>query len=62
MPTLKDKDYMIFSLLLIGFDVTTISNLLNISANTVYIRKSRMKAQILEHNPLHKDQFIEAIG
>ena len=62
MPSLKDKDYMIFSLLLIGFDVTTISNLLNISANTVYIRKSRMKAQILEHNPLHKDQFIEAIG
>ena len=62
MPSLKDKDYMIFSLLLIGFDVTTISNLLNISANTVYIRKSRMKAQILEHNPLHKDQFIEAIS
>lgn len=62
MPTLKDKDYMIFSLLLIGFDVTTIANLLNITANTVYIRKSRMKAQILEQNPPHKGQFIEAIG
>ena len=62
MPSLKDKDYMIFSLLLIGFDVTTISNLLNITANTVYIRKSRMKAQILEQNPPHKGQFIEAIG
>ena len=62
MPSLKDKDYMIFSLLLIGFDVTTIANLLNITANTVYIRKSRMKAQILEQNPPHKGQFIEAIG
>ncbi len=62
MPTLKDKDYMIFSLLLIGFDVTTIANLLNITANTVYIRKSRMKNQVIEHNPPHKDQFIEAIG
>ena len=62
MPILKDKDYMIFSLLLIGFDVTTIANLLNITANTVYIRKSRMKAQILEQNPPHKGQFIEAIG
>lgn len=61
MPSLKNKDYMIFSLLLIGFDVTTIANLLNITANTVYIRKSRMKAQIQEQNPLHMDQFIEAI-
>ena len=62
MPILKDKDYMIFSLLLIGFDVTTIANLLNITANTVYIRKSRMKTQIQEKNPPHKGQFIEAIG
>ena len=61
MPFLKDKDYMIFSFLVIGFDVTTISNLLNITPNTVYIRKSRIKHQILEQNPTHKDQFIEAI-
>lgn len=62
MPSFKDKDFMIFSFLVIGFDVTTIANLLNITANTVYIRKSRMKKQIMEHNPLHKDQYIEAIG
>ena len=61
MPSLKDKDYMIFSFLVIGFDVTTISNLLNITPNTVYIRKSRIKHQIIEKNPRHKEQFIEAI-
>lgn len=61
MPSLKDKDYMIFSFLVIGFDVTTISNLLNITPNTVYIRKSRIKHQIYEQNPRHKEQFIEAI-
>jgi len=61
MPSLKDMDYMIFSFLVIGFDVTTISNLLNITPNTVYIRKSRIKHQIYEQNPRHKEQFIEAI-
>lgn len=62
MPSLKEKDYVIFSFLVIGFDVTTISNLLNITANTIYIRKSRIRHQIDEHNPAHKRQFIEAIG
>ena len=62
MPSLKDKDYMIFGFLVIGFDVTTISNLMNITANTVYIRKSRIKNQILTQNPSHRDQFIDAMG
>ena len=62
MPSLKEKDYVIFSFLVIGFDVTTISNLLNITANTVYIRKCRIRHQIEEHNPAHKSQYIEAIG
>ena len=62
MPSLKEKDYVIFSFLVIGFDVTTISNLLNITANTVYIRKCRIRHQIEEHDPAHKSQYIEAIG
>lgn len=61
MPSLKEKDYMIFSFLVIGFDVTAISNLMNITANTVYIRKSRIKTQIYDLNPVHKEQFLEAI-
>lgn len=62
MPSLKEKDYIIFSFLVIGFDVTTISNLLNVTANTVYIRKSRIKTHILEQDPTHKDSFLAAIG
>lgn len=62
MPSLKEKDYVIFSFLVIGFDVTTISNLLNITANTIYIRKSRIRHQIEMHDPAHKTQFLEAIG
>lgn len=62
MPSLKIKDIAIFSLFAIGFDVTTISHLLNASMNTIYIRKSRIKNQINEVNPLHKEQFLEVLG
>lgn len=62
IPTLKDKDYMIFSFLVIGFDVTTISHLLNVTANTIYIRKSRIKTQIQEQSPIHMEQFMNVIG
>ena len=62
MPTLKVKDYMIFSFLVIGFDVTTISHLLNVTANTIYIRKSRIKTQIQEKSPIHMEQFMNIMG
>lgn len=62
MPSLKTKDIAIFSLFAIGFDVTTISHLLNASMNTIYISKSRIKNQINEVNPLHKEQFLEVLG
>ena len=62
MSTLKKKDYAIFSLFAIGFDVTTISHLLNTSMNTIYIRKSRIKSKINEINPPHKEQFFEVLG
>ncbi|MBO5877152.1 MAG: hypothetical protein J6Q37_05875 [Bacteroidales bacterium] len=62
VPSLKKMDHAIFSLYAIGFDVTTISHLLNTSMNTIYIRKSRIKSQINEVNPLHKEQFLEVLG
>ena len=62
MPVLKKKDTAIFSLFAIGFDVTIISHLLNTSMNTIYIRKSRIKHQIEESNPQHKEQFFEVLG
>ena len=62
VPSLKKKDIAIFSLYAIGFDVTTISHLLNTSMNTIYIRKSRIKSKINEINPPHKEQFFEVLG
>lgn len=62
VPDLKPKDYSIFSLFVIGFDVTTISHLLNTTMNTIYIRKSRIKHHIEELNPPHKTQFLDALS
>ena len=62
MPSLKKKDIAIFSLFAIGFDVTTISHLLNTSMNTIYIRKSRIRHLIDETDPPHKEQFLEILG
>lgn len=61
MPALKKMDIAIFSLFAIGFDVTTISHLLNTSMNTIYIRKSRIRHLIDETDPPHKEQFLEIL-
>ena len=61
VPGLKKVDYEIFSLFVIGFDVTTISHMLNTSMNTIYIRKSRIKRRIEAVNPCHKKQFLEVL-
>ena len=61
MPRFKEVDYSIFSFMIIGFDVTTISHLLNISMNVVYIRKSRMKHRIEEASPESKERFLELL-
>ena len=61
MPRLKDIDYSIFCYMIIGFDATTISHLLNITTNVVYIRRSRMKQHIEDVAPKHKDQFLNIL-
>ena len=61
MPKLKEIDYSIFCYAIIGFDATTISHLLNISTNVVYIRKSRMRQHIEETNPDHKNRVLEVL-
>ena len=61
LPKLKEMDYSIFSLLVIGFDVTTISHILDVSMNTIYIRKSRIKQHINKLNPAHQSQFLEIL-
>lgn len=62
MPQLKEKDYAIFRLLAIGFDVTTISHLMNTTMNSIYIRKSRIRQQLESESPKHKAQFHQILG
>lgn len=62
MPKLKELDYAIFCYMLIGFDTTTISHLMNISTNSIYIRRSRMKVHIEDSDCRHKDLFINILG
>ena len=61
MPDLKEADYVVFRLLVAGFDATVISHLLHTSINTVYIRKSRIKSRIVHSDPPHRAQFLEAM-
>lgn len=62
VPKLKEIDYSIFCFMLIGFDPTTISHLLNTTMNVIYIRKSRMKKRIETSDPEHKVQFLEVLN
>ena len=62
LPKLKEIDYAIFSYWIAGFDVTTISRLLDTSLNIVYIRKTRIKQHIKDRAPEHMDQFLEMIA
>lgn len=62
LPKLKEIDYAIYSYLIIGFDVTTISRLLDTSLNVVYIRKSRIKQHIKEKTPENADRFLAMIS
>ena len=59
---LKEIDYKIFAFTLVGFDVTTISHLLDMSINAVHVRKTRMRKHIEDLNPVHKAEFLEAMN
>ena len=62
MPKFKEIDYSIFSYLVVGFDATTISRLLDIAVNNVYTRKRRIRIRIEEKNPEHASQFLEILN
>lgn len=58
VPKLKQADVTMFCFMALGFDVTTISHLMNVSMNTVYIRKSRLRQKIELTCPEHLDLFL----
>ena len=62
MPKFKEVDYSIFSYLVVGFDATTISRLLDMAVNNVYARKRRIRIRIEEKNPEHTSQFLEILN
>ncbi len=62
VPELQEKDYIVFRLMAVGFDVTTISHLMNTTMNSIYIRKSRIKSRIEASSPEHKNQFLSILA
>ena len=50
-PTLKEKDYKLYSYLAAGLSATTIAVLLGIEKSAVYNRVSRLKRFIKENKP-----------
>lgn len=61
LPKLKDADYEMFSLMVIGFDITIISHLMNVTLNTLYIRRSRLRQRVEESAAAHKKQFMQVL-
>lgn len=62
MPKMKELDYAIFGYLIVGFDATTISRLLDMTVNNVYAHKRRIRVKIEEKQPEHADQFLEMLA
>ena len=62
MPKMKEQDYAIFSYLIVGFDATTISRLMDITVNNVYAHKRRIRIKIEEKHPEHATQFLEILA
>lgn len=62
VPKLKQADVTMFCFIALGFDVTTISHLMNVSMNTVYIRKSRLRQKIESVHPEHLELFLHFFG
>ena len=61
MPKMKELDYAIFSYIIVGFDATTISRLLDMTVNNVYAHKRRIRVKIEEKHPVHAEQFLEML-
>ena len=62
MPKFKELDYAIFSYLIVGFDATTISHLLDMTVNNIYTHKHRIRIRIEEKKPEHMSQFLEILS
>lgn len=62
VPRIKQVDVSMFCYIAIGFDITTISHIMNVSMNTIYIRKSRLRQRIEELSSEHCGQFLQVLS
>ena len=62
MPKFSETDYAIFSYLIVGFDATTISRLIDMTVNNIYAHKRRIRIRIEERQPEHASQFLEILN
>lgn len=62
MPKFSELDYSIFSYVIVGFDATTISRLLDVSVNNIYAHKRRIRMRIEKRQPEHASQFLEMLA
>jgi hypothetical protein len=62
-PDYSEEDYRFVSYLIVGFDATTISIILNMpSVASVYTRKSRIKRVVQESESKNKGVFLEMLS
>ena len=62
MPKFSETDFAIFSYLIVGFDATTISRLIDMTVNNIYAHKRRIRIRIEERQPEHASQFLEILS
>ena len=61
LPKHKDKDFKLIALFIIGFSGKTIASIMDISVNTVYTYKNRLKQEIGELNSQNKELYLDLI-
>jgi hypothetical protein len=54
----KESDFQYASYFIAGFDATTISIIMDTTANSVYIRKSRWKDLITKSSAIRKEEYL----
>ena len=60
IPEIKQVDVSMFCFMTLGFDVTTISHLMKVSMNSVYIRKSRLRQRIESLSSKHTSDALNS--
>lgn len=62
IPNHKEQDYIFMMYIIIGFDATTISNLMGYSVSSVYTKKNRLKRKIQALTSPYKDFYLDYIS